>query len=66
MADDFTQFAKKNSRSQRRLAIPITKAMEQAIEGFKAAYPDREFSDTAVLKTMIVAGFKVWAKQQNS
>jgi len=50
----------------RRLAVPITPQLDQAIQTFKDTYAPRKFSDTAVLKTMIEAGFRVWYSQQQS
>lgn len=65
---DEHKFANKNSPATkpRRLSVPINARLQGAIDAFKAKYPNHKYSDTAVLTTMIQAGFKLWAAQVKS
>ncbi len=60
------ELKKSGSPKERRLAVPVTEQLDSAIEQFKNAYPHKKFSDAAVLKTMIEAGFRVWFTQRTA
>jgi len=64
MFDDH-KFASKSSEAlkMRRLSVPVSEKLQKAINAFKSKYPAHKYSDTAVLTTMIQAGFKLWAAQ---
>jgi len=62
---DEHKFASKSSPAlkARRLSVPVNDKLQKAINAFKDKYPQHSYSDTAVLTTMIQAGFKLWAAQ---
>jgi hypothetical protein len=70
MSDIFEDhaFANKNSPAlkPRRLSVPINVNLQNAINAFKATYPQHNYSDTAVLTTMIQAGFRLWSAQRKA
>lgn len=52
------------STGTRRCAVPVTPQLETLIELFRTKYPHKNFSKTAVMKTFLEAGAKVWYEQQ--
>lgn len=51
--------AKVNKPKKKRMAVPITPDLEKAIAVFKQYHPEVT-KDTAVIQTMIEAGFTQW------
>lgn len=56
---------KNKAAKKRRIAIPMTEELERAILVFKKVHPDVK-TDTAVLETVIEAGFRVWGAEQKA
>jgi hypothetical protein len=61
IAETFEAHALAKKEKGRRLSLPISPKLEQAIAAYKAQYPNKQYSDTSVLSTMIIAGFKSWS-----
>lgn len=59
---DWSRHAK-GSSSNKRVAVPVNAELRQAIDLFKKI-EDGEFTDSAVLQTMIEAGFKQWGAEK--
>ena len=59
---DWSKHAKKKSKPQveRRLSLPVSGDLEKVITFFKSRNPEFDFSDTAVLMTLIEAGVKAF------
>lgn len=63
MSDIFDhKYSSKSSQAKkvRRLSVPVSDNLQNAIAAYKTKYPDHSYTDTAVLVTMIDAGFKLW------
>lgn len=56
-----TKLQSSTGKSDRRLAIPVTPELDRIIRMFRDTYPQRTFSDTAIIKSFIEAGIRVWA-----
>lgn len=59
---DWKKHAKGNN-GVRRIAIPVNAELAQAIELFKQL-EGADFTDSAVLQTMVEAGFKQWGQEK--
>lgn len=63
---DWTKYAKGGGATPKRVTITMTPQLAKAINGFKEAYPEEKFTDTAVVQTLVEAGLRVWIASMQS
>lgn len=60
MSEDWTKYARGKGGGPKRVTVTVPTNIQNAIETFKSAYPDEQFTDAAVIQTMLEAGLKHW------
>lgn len=54
----------KGSSTTKRVAVPVSVELRAAIDLFKQI-EDGDYTDSAVLQTMIEAGFRMWGEEKS-